>query len=359
MVPGFLRVRAGLGEPCTTAPGDGRDRRFLPAIAAVTELWCQGFSEPGAGSDLASLSTSARLDGEHWVLTGQKVWTSLAHIADWCFVLARTDPDSRRSAGLSMLLVPMRQPGVEVRPIRQLTGSSEFNEVFFDGARTDADLVLGQAGDGWRVARFLLGVERGTAVFGQLISYRREFDDLVAHAKRTGAANDPLLRDRLARAWLGLEVLRSYALATVAGGENPEADSTANPSVMKILWSRWHKSLGELAMEVRGAAAMVARAEPYELDGWQSLYLFSRADTTSTAVPTRIQLGIIAGRAAWPPAWPVVMIVPSPPHAGRRDLLAGKVVVPSRRRPGTGIGGAAARRLPGRGRCPGDQRRAR
>jgi alkylation response protein AidB-like acyl-CoA dehydrogenase len=273
-----------------------QQRRFLPPIAAVTELWCQGFSEPGAGSDLASLSTSARLDGNHWVLTGQKVWTSLAHVADWCFVLARTDPDSRRSAGLSMLLVPMRQPGVTIRPIRQLTGSSEFNEVFFDGARTDADLVLGRPGDGWRVARFLLGVERGAAVFGQLISYRREFDDLVAHAKRTGAANDPLLRDRIARAWLGLEVLRSYALATVARGENPEAESSANPSVMKLLWSRWHKSLGELAIEVRGAAAMVAQAAPYELDGWQRLYLFSRADTIYGG-SDEIQLGIIAGRA--------------------------------------------------------------
>ncbi len=195
-----------------------------------------------------------------------------------------------------MLLVPMRQPGVTVRPIRQLTGTSEFNEVFFDGARTDADLVLGQPGDGWRVARFLLGVERGVAVFGQLISYRREFDDLVAHAKRTGAAKDPLLRDRIARAWLGLEALRSYAVATVAGSENPEADGGAAPSVIKLLWSRWHKALGELAMEVRGAAAMVARAEPYELDGWQRLYLFSRADTIYGG-SDEIQLGIIARRA--------------------------------------------------------------
>ncbi len=120
--------------------------RFLPPIASVAELWCQGFSEPGAGSDLASVSTAGRLAGDHWEITGQKVWTSLAHVADWCFVLARTEPGSRRSAGLSMLLVPMRQEGVTVRPIRQLTGNSEFNEVFFDGARTDADLVLGGVG---------------------------------------------------------------------------------------------------------------------------------------------------------------------------------------------------------------------
>jgi alkylation response protein AidB-like acyl-CoA dehydrogenase len=272
-----------------------QQRRFLPPIAAVTELWCQGFSEPGAGSDLASVSTSAQLDGDRWVLTGQKVWTSLAHVADWCFVLARTESGSTRSKGLSMLLVPMRQPGVTVRPIRQLTGTSEFNEVYFDGARTQADLVLGQPGDGWRVARFLLGVERGAAVFGQLISYRRELDELIGHAKRTGAAKDPLLRDRIARAWLGLETIRSYALATIAGSEHPETDSSAAPSVIKILWSRWHKALGELAMEVRGAAAMVAKAAPYELDGWQRLYLFSRADTIYGG-SDEIQLGIIARR---------------------------------------------------------------
>ncbi len=267
--------------------------RFLPPIAAVTELWCQGFSEPGAGSDLASVSTTGRLVGDHWEITGQKVWTSLAHVADWCFVLARTQAGSRRSAGLSMLLVPMRQPGVTIRPIRQLTGTSEFNEVFFDGARTDAALVLGEPGDGWRVARFLLAVERGAATFGQQIQFRREFDDVMAQAKRTGAAADPVLRDRIARAWIGLEVLRAYAIDTVGAVSGPQAGSGPAASISKLLWARWHQSLGELAMDVRGADGMVAQTTSDELDDAQRLYLFSRADTIYGG-SDEIQLGIIA-----------------------------------------------------------------
>ena len=275
--------------------------RFLPAIASVTELWCQGFSEPGAGSDLASIATTARLAGDHWQVIGQKVWTSLAHVADWCFVLARTEPGSRRSSGLSMLLVPMRQPGVTVRPIRQLTGTSEFNEVFFDGARTEADLVLGEPGEGWKVARYLLGVERGAATFGQQIQFRRELDEIVARARR--GRSDPALRQKIARAWVGLEVLRACAVDTVAAAGRPDAGTGAEASVLKLLWARWHKALGELAMEVAGARALVASAAPYELDAWQRLYLFSRADTIYGG-SDEIQLGIIAGRALGLPREP-------------------------------------------------------
>ena len=190
--------------------------RFLPPIAAVRELWCQGYSEPGAGSDLASVSASAVLDGEDWVITGQKVWTSLATVADWCFLLARTEPTSRRSAGLSYLLVPMHQPGITVRPIRQLTGTAEFNEVFFDGARTPRDLVVGDVGGGWRVAMATLAIERGVSTLGQQVGYQRELDALIDVARHTGATADPLLRDKLARAWIGLQVMREQVLTARA-----------------------------------------------------------------------------------------------------------------------------------------------
>jgi alkylation response protein AidB-like acyl-CoA dehydrogenase len=279
-----------LGEqllgPTLIAYGTPAQRqRFLPRIVAVEELWCQGYSEPGAGSDLASVATTATLDGGDWVVTGQKVWTSLAHVADWCFVLARTEPGSRRHAGLSYLLVPMRQTGITVRPIRQLTGGAEFNEVFFDSARTARDHVVGAVGDGWRVAMATLAFERGVATLGQQVGFRREFDGLVAAARRIGAIHDPLLRDRLTRAWIDLDVLRAHALRTQA----------TDASVTKLLWSRWHREFGELAMAVLGAPSMVARGAPYDLDEWQRLFLFSRADTIYGG-SDEIQRTIIAER---------------------------------------------------------------
>ncbi|HEY6798282.1 MAG TPA: acyl-CoA dehydrogenase family protein [Kineosporiaceae bacterium] len=255
--------------------------RFLPRIAAVQDLWCQGYSEPGAGSDLAAVTTRAELVDDQWVITGQKVWTSLAHVADWCFVLARTSPvgDGPPQAGLSYLLVPMRQPGVTVRPIRQLTGTSEFNEVFFDGARTDADLVVGGIGQGWRVAMSTLAVERGAATLGQQVGFRRELERLIALARARGAARDPVVRERLTRSWVGLQVLRAHLLASLAA---PSGDPGAGtlPSEIKLLWAAWHRDLGELAVEVIGAPSLVAAGGAGDdLDDWQRLYLFTRADT--------------------------------------------------------------------------------
>jgi alkylation response protein AidB-like acyl-CoA dehydrogenase len=226
------------------------------------------------------------------VISGQKVWTSLAHVADWCFVLARTQPGSRGRDGLSYLLVPMRQPGITVRPIRQLTGTSEFNEVFFDGARTEAGLVVGGPGEGWRVATTTLAIERGAATLGQQVGFRRELDALVDLARAGPAGSDPLIRDGLARAWIGLEAMRAHAQSVLA---DPAGTGT-EASVLKLLWSRWHQRLGELAMQVRGAPSMVARGAPYDLDEWQRLYLFSRADTIYGG-SDEIQRNIIAARA--------------------------------------------------------------
>ncbi|MFI5612192.1 acyl-CoA dehydrogenase family protein [Amycolatopsis sp. NPDC051903] len=247
-----------------------QQRRFLPKILSVEELWCQGFSEPGAGSDLAAVRTKARLDGDEWVITGQKVWTSLAHVAEWCFALVRTEPQSERHRGLSFLLIPMRQDGVEVRPIRQLTGTAEFNEVFFTEAHTARDLVVGEPGDGWRVAMGLLGFERGVATLGQQVGFRRELEELTELAETSGAARDPHVAEAIARAWVGLEVMHAHAVRTL------DAPGPGAASVAKLVWAGWHRQLGELAMLVRGAAGLVA---PGDLDRWQRLFLFSRADT--------------------------------------------------------------------------------
>ncbi|MEU6478227.1 acyl-CoA dehydrogenase family protein [Streptomyces sp. NPDC047017] len=275
--------------------------RFLPPIRAVRELWCQGYSEPEAGSDLANVRTRAVRDGDAWTVTGQKVWTSLALQADWCFVLARTEPSGTRHRGLSYLLVPLDQPGVEVRPVTQLTGTSEFNEVFFDRARTHASHLVGAPGEGWRVAMATLGFERGVSTLGQQVGFRRELEALIALARRNGAAADPLIRDRLARAWTGLETVRFNALrmleGAAAGAPGPEA------SIGKIYWATWHRELGELAMDVCGADGLLAAGAPYDLDDWQRLFLFSRADTLY-AGSNEIQRTVIAERVLGLPKEP-------------------------------------------------------
>ncbi|MET7994164.1 acyl-CoA dehydrogenase family protein [Amycolatopsis sp. NPDC005232] len=255
-----------LGPALIAFGTEAQQRRFLPKILAVDELWCQGYSEPGAGSDLAAVATKARVRNDEWVITGQKVWTSLAHVADWCFALVRTEPDSKRHHGLSFLLIPMHQDGVEVRPIRQLTGTAEFNEVFFTEARTAKDLVVGAPGDGWRVAMGVLGFERGVATLGQQVGFRRELGAITELAETSGVATDPHVAEAIARAWVGLEVMHAHALRA------PDGPGAA--SVAKLVWAGWHRKLGELAMLVRGAAGLVATE-----DRWQRLFLFSRADT--------------------------------------------------------------------------------
>jgi alkylation response protein AidB-like acyl-CoA dehydrogenase len=280
--------------------------RFLPPIVAVEELWAQGYSEPGAGSDLANVQTRARLDETgDWVVDGQKVWTSNAHFSQWIFVVARTEPGSQRHRGLSFLLVPLEQDGVEVRPIEQLTGGSEFNEVFLTGARTDGDLVVGEPGEGWGVAMGLLGLERGVSTLAQTVDYSRELAGVVELARSNGRLDDPVLRDRLAGLRAELDVIRSTALRGLSSVENG-ADSAAGGgagSIFKLVWANWHQRLGEVAMAVAGPDGLLTRGDGYALDEWQRLFLFSRADTIYGG-SDEVQKNILAERVLGLPREP-------------------------------------------------------
>ncbi len=254
-----------------------QQERFLPPIVAGEEMWCQGYSEPNAGSDLANVATRAEFDGKQWSLYGQKVWTSLAHEADWCFVVARSEAGSRRHRGLSYFLVPMDQPGIEVRPIVQLSGTSEFNEVFFDGAKAQSEDVVGEVGDGWRVALATLSFERGVGLLGHLLGFSRELEHVITTARGNGRIKDATVRDRLARAYGELAILQVSTVRSLAGYDDGEAPPSA--SVAKLFWAGWHQRLGELALDVLGPAATVIEGSPYELGEFHRSFLFSRSES--------------------------------------------------------------------------------
>jgi alkylation response protein AidB-like acyl-CoA dehydrogenase len=300
---------------------EAQKRRYLPKIQAVEELWCQGFSEPNAGSDLANVQTRAVLDGDEWVVNGQKVWTTLAHRADWCFVVTRTDPTSAGHQGLSYLLVNMHQPGIEVRPLRQMTGGAEFNEVFFDDVRTPKDHVVGPVGEGWSVAMATLGFERGTAFLSRQLAFQRELHDLIEVAQKNGAATQPKLREKLADHYIGVKIMqyngqRMLTNLVRTGVLGPEA------SVGKLYWSNWHRNLGETAMQVLGTDAMLrfapddadmtARVDSgvYELDELHYTFMASRAETIY-AGSSEIQRNILGER---------VLGLPREPRPNAREL---------------------------------------
>ena len=287
------------GPTCIAFGSAAQRERFLPPIVRGEEFWCQGYSEPNAGSDLANVQTRARLEGDEWVLDGQKVWTSWAEWADWCFVIARTDPDSKLHAGLSYLLVPMDQEGVTIRPIRQITGDAEFFEVFYDGARTAKENVVGDVGNGWRVSQGTLAFERGVSTIGQQMSFRNELQEIIEIAKRNGKAKDPVVRQRIAEAWMGLEIQRAGALRTLSA--DPALDKAGMTN--KIFWATWHRNLGELAMDVLGMEAEVADGPPYELTRLQRLFLFTRSETLYGGT-NEIQRNIISERALGLPREP-------------------------------------------------------
>ena len=306
--PGRLgHIGEGLAGPTILHFGTPEQQaRFLPPIVAGTELWAQGYSEPNAGSDLANVQTRAEPDGDDWRISGQKVWTSLAHWSDWVFVVARTDREATpKHRGLTYFLLPLRQDGVEIRPIRQVTGTSEFNEVFFDGAWAADEDVVGEVDGGWKVAMGTLAFERGASTLGQQMHFRNELDAIVAAARANGSIDDPTVRQRLAAAHAGLEIMRWNTLRVLS------ADSVAPPPaamVTKLYWASWHRDLGELAMDVLGPEALlgdqaVAPGDGYELTAEQRMFLFTRSDTIY-AGSNQIQRNIIGERALGLPKEP-------------------------------------------------------
>ncbi len=266
-------------------------QHYLPRILSGEDLWCQGYSEPNAGSDLGNLGCRAVLDGDEWVINGQKTWTSAGHLANWIFVLARTNPDAPKHKGISFLLVPMDQPGVEVRPIRMITGDSEFNEVFFSDARTPVENVVGQVDAGWAVAMTLLGYERGESAATFPIMFRTELDRLTALAVESGRAADPLVRQRLAWCHSKVEIMRYLGMRTLTGylaGGHPGPDA----SIFKLYWSEYHRKVTELAVDILGAESMIpsgrAPSNSFQADdagapndsaSWVGTFFVARAGT--------------------------------------------------------------------------------
>jgi alkylation response protein AidB-like acyl-CoA dehydrogenase len=270
---------------------DEQKRHFLPKILSGEHVWCQGYSEPDAGSDLGNLGTRAVLDGDEWVVNGQKIWTSAAQYANWIFVLTRTDPDAPKHKGITFLLVPLGQPGVEVRPIKMLNGASEFNETFFTDARTSRENVVGGVNEGWAVAMTLLGYERGEAAATVPVAYRTELDRLVALARETGRNTDPLIRQRLAECYAKVEIMRFLGMRTLTrflAGSAPGPDG----SIFKLYWSEYHKVVTELSLDILDAAAMVPSGRwpttafqtddagaPNDTASWVGTFLSARAGT--------------------------------------------------------------------------------
>ncbi|MBE1204035.1 acyl-CoA dehydrogenase family protein [Aminobacter carboxidus] len=302
--PGRMgHIGEGLMGPTLIAFGtEEQKKRFLPGILSGTEFWCQGYSEPSAGSDFGNIKTRAKLDpvtGD-WIVSGQKVWTSLAHLSDWIFVVARCEEGSIGRNGLIFLLMPLSQPDVEIHPIKQIGGGAEFNSVFFDGARAKAEDVVGQPGDGWKIAMALLGFERGISTLGQQMSFQQELDLIVEIARENGSDRSPAIRQRVAYAWTGLRAMRYLAMRVLSDDQSAEARREA--LTYKYQWSNWHRDLGRLAMDVLKMDANVVADDPRR-ERLQQMFLFARADTIYGGT-NEIQLNIIAEQGLGMPKEP-------------------------------------------------------
>jgi alkylation response protein AidB-like acyl-CoA dehydrogenase len=292
----------GMAGPTIIAYGTEAQKKRYPAkILACEEIWCQGYSEPNAGSDLANLQTRAVKDGEHYVITGQKVWTSLAHVADWMMLLARTDPDAPKHKGITYFLLDMRLPGITVKPLKQITGDDEFNEVFFDGVRVHESQVLGGVNHGWAVGLTTLMYERLALGFGLQVRLRIALGGLIELARRMdgrGASltKNPVIRQRIAQLWIETECLKhtgARAITRLLRGEMPGPEASTG----KMIWVETHQRLQELAMEIQGPYSQLVRGSEWAVESglWQYSFLRSRANSIEGGT-TEIQKNIIGER---------------------------------------------------------------
>ena len=269
--PGLNPLGIGLCGPAILQHGsEAQKRRYLPRMLSAEELWCQGYSEPGAGSDLAGLSTRAELEGESYRVNGQKIWTSMADRADWCFALVRTDPSRPRHDGIGFLLIDMRTPGIEVRPITQITGAREFGEVFFSDVRVPAENLVGAPTEGWRIANTVLGYERGANTLSLYPRFRKRFERLVELGRKRRGPAAAVLRERLAQIAIEVEILRLNSLrqlSQLARGEPPGSEA----SIQKLYWSELENRFHRLAVDLQGAYGQLVAGSERAIDGgiWQ------------------------------------------------------------------------------------------
>jgi alkylation response protein AidB-like acyl-CoA dehydrogenase len=307
---GVPRVVRGMGEslvgPSVIVHGTPEQQAyFLPRIITGEDVYCQGFSEPGTGSDLAGLQTKGEIDGDELVITGQKLWTSGAARANRMFVLCRTDPTAEKHAGISFVLIDFKDPAVTYQPVRQMSGAAEFCEDFLDGVRAPLFNVIGGLNNGWRVAMTTLGYERGGSATIMHLAYEREFWELVETARKRGNSSDPEIRQKLAWAYSQVEIMRFAGLRALAGlaqGRRPGPEASIN----KLFWSEYHKKLGEIAMDIEGTDALVRPEGPgYSTTPWQNVFLASRAGSIYSGT-NEIQRNIIAERALGLPKEPRV-----------------------------------------------------
>jgi alkylation response protein AidB-like acyl-CoA dehydrogenase len=298
---GVPRVNRGVGEslvgPSIIGHGTPEQKAtFLPRIISGEDRYCQGFSEPNHGSDLAAVETKGEVDGDEIVITGQKVWTSGAMYANKMFILCRTDPTVPKHAGLSYALFDFTDPAVTYRPIRQISGAAEFAEDFIDGVRTPLFNVIGGLNNGWRVAMTTLGHERGGRATVQHLGYEREYWELVETARKHGKNTEPLVRQQLAWAYTQVQLMKFSGLRTLAqlaAGREPGPEA----SVAKLFWSEYHKKLGEIAVGIEGSDALLRpEGDDYPTTGWENVFLSSRAGTIYSGT-SEIQRNIIGERA--------------------------------------------------------------